>query len=75
MNRRSKHIDVRYKFICEKVNEGTINITYCPTEIQIADIFTQPLKFVKFEKFKNALCSQLKVRYKNTIPVERIDKC
>jgi hypothetical protein len=33
MNRRSKHIDVRYKFICEKVNEGTINITYCPTEI------------------------------------------
>lgn len=57
MNKRSKHIDVRFKFICEKVNKGDLNIVYCPTEEQIADVLTKPLKTVKFEKFKNVLCN------------------
>lgn len=54
-NKRSKHIDVRYHFINERVSEGVVNLNYCKTGDQIADIFTKPLNVTKFEKFKNVL--------------------
>lgn len=55
MNKRSKHIDVRYYFISEKVHEGLISISYCSSENQVADIFTKPLNNVKFDKHRNCL--------------------
>uniref|UniRef100_A0A0A9X817 Retrovirus-related Pol polyprotein from transposon TNT 1-94 n=1 Tax=Lygus hesperus TaxID=30085 RepID=A0A0A9X817_LYGHE len=55
LNRRSKHIDVRYHYIKEKVDEGLIQIKYCPTETQIADILTKPLLGEKFQFFKQSL--------------------
>lgn len=57
LNRRSKHIDVRYKFICEKVLNKELSIEYCPTDSQIADIFTKALKSVKFNFFKDFIIS------------------
>ena len=54
INRRSKHIDVRFHFIKETVEKGLV-INYCPTENQIADIFTKPLNAHNFVKFKNKL--------------------
>ncbi|XP_063634664.1 uncharacterized protein LOC134805278 [Cydia splendana] len=47
-NKRSKHINVRYHFIHEHFVQGLININYCPTEVQLADIMTKPLGKVKF---------------------------
>mgnify|MGYP005981043023 FL=1 len=58
-NRRSKHIDVRFHFINEKVREGIINIKYCSTEKQIADIFTKPLGNIKFENLKEQFMSSI----------------
>lgn len=54
-SKRSKHIDVRFHYISEKVNEGLLKVNYCKTDDQIADIFTKPLCKVKFEKFKNEI--------------------
>lgn len=54
-NRRSKHIDVRFHFISEKVKENSINIKYCNTSDQIADIFTKPLGAIKFKRFRDIL--------------------
>lgn len=51
-SKRSKHIDVRYHFIHEKINEGLLNVQYCPTDKQLADIFTKALGKIKFEKLK-----------------------
>lgn len=55
LNKRSKHIDVRYKFIHERVISGDVNVMYCPTEKQIADILTKPLNFVKFKKLRDII--------------------
>jgi KUP system potassium uptake protein len=52
---RSKHFDVQNHFIRERVEDGTIEPIYCPTEDQIADIFTKPLARPKHEKFTRAL--------------------
>lgn len=45
---RSKHIDVKYHFLRDLMNDGVINRVYCRSEDQIADILTKPLKFPAF---------------------------
>jgi hypothetical protein len=43
-HQRTKHIDIRYHFTRLKVLEGVVKIKYVPTEYQLADILTKPLK-------------------------------
>nr|XP_025637087.1 uncharacterized protein LOC112732551 [Arachis hypogaea] len=52
---RSKHIDIWVHKIRELVNEKEVVIEYCPTEEQVADIFTKPLKTELFCKLKKML--------------------
>ncbi|GJX82027.1 retrovirus-related pol polyprotein from transposon TNT 1-94 [Tanacetum coccineum] len=40
---RAKHIDVRYHFIKEQVDNGIVELYFVRTEYQLADIFTKPL--------------------------------
>ncbi|KAJ9540906.1 hypothetical protein OSB04_027412 [Centaurea solstitialis] len=52
---RTKHIDIRYHFIKDHVERGTIEIYFVNTEYQLADLFTKPLD----EKRFNFLISKL----------------
>lgn len=52
---RSKHIDVKYHFLRDLTNDGVINLIYCRSEDQIADILTKPLKFLAFQKLRKLL--------------------
>ncbi|GBM60262.1 Retrovirus-related Pol polyprotein from transposon TNT 1-94 [Araneus ventricosus] len=54
-HKRTKHIDVRYHFIREKCDDGSVNIKYVKSEEQLADIFTKALPKVKFEKLRELL--------------------
>ena len=45
---QTKHIDVRYHFICEAVEDGKLSVVYIPTDDNPADIFTKPLAKAKF---------------------------
>ncbi|GJU57567.1 retrovirus-related pol polyprotein from transposon TNT 1-94 [Tanacetum coccineum] len=45
----SKHIDVRYHFIKEKVENGVVELYFVKTEYQLADIFTKALARERFE--------------------------
>nr|GEV66848.1 retrovirus-related Pol polyprotein from transposon TNT 1-94 [Tanacetum cinerariifolium] len=40
---RSKHIDIRYHFIKEQVENGVIELYFINTEYQLADLFTKAL--------------------------------
>jgi hypothetical protein len=40
---RMKHIDLRYHYVRSLVRSGLLNLQYCPTEDNIADIFTKAL--------------------------------
>ncbi|GKA92412.1 retrovirus-related pol polyprotein from transposon TNT 1-94 [Tanacetum coccineum] len=40
---RSKHIDIRYHFIKEQVENGVVELYFVSTEYQLADIFTKAL--------------------------------
>ncbi|GJV66995.1 hypothetical protein Tco_1482504 [Tanacetum coccineum] len=46
---KTKHIDIRYHFIKEHVEKGTVEIYFVRTEYQLADLFTKALPKERFE--------------------------
>nr|GEW18997.1 retrovirus-related Pol polyprotein from transposon TNT 1-94 [Tanacetum cinerariifolium] len=45
---RTKHINVRYHFIKEKVEKGIVKLFFVETEYQLADVFTKALPEERF---------------------------
>lgn len=64
---RSKHIQVRYHFIRELV----IELEYCSTQDQVADIMTKPVKLEVFEKLRGymGVCLKNEQTGKRVFPV------
>lgn len=52
---QSKHIDVRYHFLRDLTNDGLIDLIYCKSEDQVADVLTKPLKLAMFLKLRKLL--------------------
>ena len=52
---KSRHIDIRYFWVKDRVKSENIDIVHCPTEAMLADFFTKPLQGQLFEKFKKVL--------------------
>nr|GEY19631.1 retrovirus-related Pol polyprotein from transposon TNT 1-94 [Tanacetum cinerariifolium] len=52
---RSKHIDVKYHFIKEEVENGMVELYFIKTEYQLADLFTKALSWERFEFLLNQL--------------------
>ncbi|KAJ7514685.1 hypothetical protein O6H91_23G055300 [Diphasiastrum complanatum] len=57
---RTKHIEIHYHFICERLLSSMRCGVHCNTNEQLADIFTKLLTKEKFDKFRSKL-SILKV--------------
>ncbi|BAU02899.1 hypothetical protein VIGAN_11249500 [Vigna angularis var. angularis] len=52
---RSKHIDVRFHFIREKLKEGSVELEHVESKKQIADIFTKPLPTRSFQDLRKLI--------------------
>ena len=52
---RAKHIEIKYHFIREHVEKGTVKLLYCPTDDMLADILTKGLGKEKHLKFKERM--------------------
>ncbi|XP_070662188.1 secreted RxLR effector protein 161-like [Malus domestica] len=52
---RSKHIDVRFHFLRELTKDEIVQLVYCNTQEQIADILTKPLKTDAFLKLRESM--------------------
>lgn len=57
MHGRSKHIDVRFHFLCDLARDRIVELSYCQSHEQAADILTKPLKGEDFTR----LCGSLGV--------------
>ncbi|KXJ79381.1 hypothetical protein RP20_CCG001046 [Aedes albopictus] len=51
---RSKHVDTKYHFVYQLLEQGMIRMQYCPTDQMIADMLTKPLTSVKLTRFREA---------------------
>ena len=55
MHGRSKHISIRYHFLRDLAKNGVVELKYCRSQEQIADIMTKPLKLDTFERLRDQL--------------------
>lgn len=52
---RSKHIDVAYHFIRERIARKDVSLSYISTDDMAADMFTKPVPVAKFSKCKHLI--------------------
>ena len=52
---KSKHIEVRYHYIRDKVEKGVVKLQYLATDEQVVDVLTKPLSKVTLEYFREKL--------------------
>lgn len=55
MHRRTKHIDVRYHYLRELVEKEVIQLEFCGTKQQMADVMTKPIKEETFKEVREAM--------------------
>jgi hypothetical protein len=58
--RNAKHYEVKLRFLQQLVVDKDVEFVYCPTDLQLADIFTKPLDEAKFVYFRDQLVSEAK---------------
>ena len=51
----SKHVDIRYFFVKDRIDKKEIRIEYCPTDEMLADYFTKPLQGALFTKLRRVI--------------------
>ena len=52
---RTKHIDLRFHFIREAVQDEKIAVSYIPTDENVSDVLTKALARPKFQRFVEML--------------------
>nr|GEY71021.1 retrovirus-related Pol polyprotein from transposon TNT 1-94 [Tanacetum cinerariifolium] len=69
---RTKHIVVRYHFIKEHLEKGTIELYFVKTDYQLADIFTKALPADRFNYLVRRLARAGGI-YPGTLPLDRVE--
>jgi hypothetical protein len=52
-SKRTRHFDIQYFFVTDRIAAGDMKIEYCPTGDMVADFFTKPLQGSSFQRFRN----------------------
>ncbi|GFH50261.1 hypothetical protein CTEN210_06737 [Chaetoceros tenuissimus] len=50
---KSKHVDIRFYFIADRVKSEKIEVHHCKTEHMVADFFTKPLQGALFRRLRD----------------------
>ena len=59
---RTKHINIRYHYARENVEDGTVELYFVPTNEQEADILTKNLNHIKFKELRSKMGVQIPQR-------------
>jgi hypothetical protein len=54
-SKRTRHINIRYFFVKDRINNEEVTVEFCPTEHMLADYFTKPLQGSLFKTFRNRI--------------------
>ena len=49
---RTKHLDIRYFFVTDKIKKGEVKVVFCPTQNMLADFFTKLLQGSMFVRMR-----------------------
>ena len=53
--KRTRHINIRYFFVADRIKNGELRVAYCPTEEMVADFYTKPLQGRLFRMLRNII--------------------
>ena len=53
--RRTRHINIRYFFVTDRIKDGELQVEYCPMGKMVTDFFTKPLQGAQFRKLRNLI--------------------
>ena len=77
-SKRTKHINVRYFFITDRISKGEVHVEWCPTGDMVADFMTKPLQGSPFKKFRDLIMGALSMREVSKVltrdPVKEADR-
>jgi hypothetical protein len=52
-SKRTKHINIRYFFITDRIRKNEVSVAWCPTGDMIGDFATKPLQGALFKRFRD----------------------
>ena len=52
---RTRHMNIRYFFVKDRIAKGEIKVKYCPTKLMIADCLTKPVQGRLFIELRDLL--------------------
>ena len=77
-SKRTKHINVRYFFITDRISKGEVRVEWCPTAEMVADFMTKPQQGSTFKKFRDLIMGALPRREVSKVltrdPVKEVDR-
>jgi len=54
-SKRTRHINIRYYFITDRVANGEVSIDYCPIGDMVGDFHTKSLQGSQYRRFRNTI--------------------
>ena len=71
----SRHVHIRFFFIKSQVDDGKLQIVYCPTGEMLADYFTKPLQGRLFHLFRAVIMgwAHIDTLKSSSTPKERVE--
>ena len=54
-NARTRHINIRYFFVVDRIKSGELKMVYVPTDLMLADFMTKPLTGKQFTVLQGRL--------------------
>ena len=55
----SRHVDVKFFWVKDRVDKKEVEIKYCPTTLMLADYFTKPLQGTVFRRFRDVVMGKV----------------
>ena len=72
-HKRTKHIDIRYHFVREKVEDGQMQLEYCSTQEMLADLMTKPIAAAQFDTLRTKLGIQAAIESSGSVEDDAAD--
>jgi len=55
---RTRHVNIRYFFVHDRINSGEVAVEYLSTDDMLADVLTKPLQGGRFKKLRDRLLNR-----------------
>ena len=68
-SKRTKHINIRYFFVTDRISRGDISVAWCGTHDMVGDFMTKPLQGASFRKFRDVIMGVVPVVNKQAVDI------